>query len=80
MGSSLEVLVDYSDSVVVREQREDATVWDELARHGIKNSEGSAPARSHQDQRSKTASWIQFHPDDAIVQSHRTVSLGGEGP
>jgi hypothetical protein len=80
VGSSLEVLVDYLDSVVAREQWEDGIVWDELARHGIKNSEGLAPARSHQDQGGKTASWIQSHPDDAVVQSHRTVSLGGEGP
>lgn len=80
MGPTLEVLVDYLESVVVREQREDGTVWDELVRHGINNSERSAPAGSHQDQGSKTASWIQSHPDDAIVQSHRTVSLGGEGP
>lgn len=80
VGSSLEVHVDYSGGVVAREQRDNGTVWDELARRGIKNSEGSAPARSHQDQGSDTASWIQSHPDDAIVQSHRTVSLGGEGP
>lgn len=80
VGSSLEVLVDHSDSVVAREQRADGMVWDELARHGIKNSEGSAPARSHQDQGRQTASWIQSHSDDAVVQSHRTVRLGGEGP
>lgn len=79
MGSSLEALVDYLDGTVAREQREDGTALDELAGHGIKNSKGSAPARSHQDQGSKTASWIQSHPDDAIVQRHRTVSLGGEG-
>ena len=43
-------------------------------------SEGLAPARGHQHQRRQTASWVQPHPDDAVVQSHRTVSLGGRGP
>lgn len=80
VGSSLEARIDYLDSVVARGQREESTVWDLLARREIYNSEGLAPARSHQDQGSKAASWSQSHPDDAIVQNHRTVSLGREDP
>lgn len=77
VGPSLEALLGQCGGEGTREE---GRAWDLSAKHGVKNKEGLAPARSHQDQGSKTASWIQSHPDDAIVQSHRTISLGWESP
>lgn len=43
-------------------------------------SEGLVPARGHQQQGCQAAGGLQPHTDDAIVQSHRTISLGRREP